>query len=127
MRPPERWPRRYAAASCRPLAGRDLGGTACAVPPEVVERHQLTLGELEALARALLPVFLAFLHTGVARQKSVLAQGWSKFRIETADGAGKPHAHRSGLPTDASAMRGSNHIHLLGEVCKLQRLGGVMQ
>jgi len=34
-------------------------------------REKLTLRELEALARALLAVLLALLHTGVARQKTI--------------------------------------------------------
>ena len=59
---------------CRLLAGRDLSGPTCVNPLEsagsldrVEEPKFLTLRELEALARALLPVLLAFLHTGIAR------------------------------------------------------------
>jgi hypothetical protein len=58
-----------SSLSCRRLAGRDLGRCACARRPELV----LALGELEALARAFLSVFLAFFHTGVAREKTVFA------------------------------------------------------
>jgi len=36
--------------------------------------RKLALGELEALARALLPVFLAFFHTGIARKKTVFPE-----------------------------------------------------
>ena len=50
------------------LAGRDLSGLTCAGPlelgtvPNESRPEKLTLGELEALARALLSVLLAFLH-----------------------------------------------------------------
>ncbi len=80
------------------LAGRDLGAAACAMAPEPDRRRKLrpkslppsslTLGELEALARALLAVLLAFLHTGIASQEAVLAKSGTQFRIEEADGAG---------------------------------------
>ena len=61
--------------SCRQLAGRDLvpskPGTEFVDASQSVRK--LTLRELEALARALLPVFLALFHTRVAREKTVLA------------------------------------------------------
>src|SRR5258705_83923 len=124
--------RRYAAASCRQLAGRDLGGIAFATPPELVAAgktplNSLTLRELEALACALLPVLLAFLHSGVARQKSVLAQSRPQFRVEAADRARESHAHRSRLSAHAAALSRGYDINLLGQARELQRLRGVMQ
>src|SRR5713101_7986114 len=80
--------RRHRTASCRLLAGRDLSGPTCASPLElglVPTRsgpQKLTLRELEALARALLSVLLAFLHSRIARQKSILAQRRPQLRIE---------------------------------------------
>jgi hypothetical protein len=56
---------------CRLLAGREF------VPSRKTGRDitlGLTLAELEALAGALLPVLLAFLHARIARQETVLAQ-----------------------------------------------------
>ena len=93
------------------LAGRDLGGLPKKLTggrlglrsveilrprqesgPQADNRHrkasktsghqQLALGELEALTRALLSVFLAFLHARIARQKSVLAKRRPQLRIE---------------------------------------------
>jgi len=49
--------------------------------------RSLPLAELEALAGALLPVFLAFLHARIARQKTVLAQTRAQFRIENGERA----------------------------------------
>src|SRR6202035_2881786 len=103
---------------CRLHAGRDLGGplarTAGArsyVPSKlgtqqiskqfadlaVQDRdicHRLALGELEALACALLAVLLAFLHAGIASQKSILAQRRTQFRIEHGNRACQAHEDR---------------------------------
>src|ERR1700726_1550641 len=93
-----------------------------------VKHHEkLTLRELEALACALLPVLLAFLHTGVARQKSVLAQCRAQFGVEAADRAGESHAPRSRLPANAAALGRGHNINLLGKARELQRLRGIMQ
>src|SRR5208337_3703019 len=131
------------------LAGRDLGAAACAMAPEPInslpstrveilrransallrmttQTKRLPLGELEALARALLAVLLAFLHAGIAGQKAVLAKCRAQFRVEAADGAGESHAHRAGLPADAAALGRGHDIHLLRDAGELQRLGGVM-
>ena len=43
---------------------------------------ELALAELEALAGALLPVLLAFLHARIARQESVFAQARAQLWIE---------------------------------------------
>ena len=64
--------------------------------------QRLALGELESLARALLSVFLAFLHARVARQKTVGAQRRPQLRIELRNRARQAHAHRAGLPADAT-------------------------
>src|SRR5215475_5321638 len=109
---------------CRRLAGHDLGelpkkltGGRCAPLARRISqgerRRKLTLRELEALARALLPVLLAFLHTGVARQKTVGAERGTQLRIEPRDGARQSHANRSGLPAYAAAVRGHDDIHLI--------------
>src|SRR6516225_8251145 len=83
----------YRTASCRQLAGHDLGEKARAFSPEVVmcrAQHAaqkidqpsgqtvcatpLALGELEAFAGALLPVLLALLHARITREKTVGAK-----------------------------------------------------
>src|SRR5690349_17565837 len=92
-------------------------------PPEVWAT-KLTLGELESLARALLPVLLAFLHAGIARQKSVGPQRRPQLRIEPRNRSRQPHAHRAGLPAHAAAVRGHYDVHLFDKARELQRLGG---
>src|SRR6202030_3302397 len=136
---------------CRLLAGRDLGGVACAKTPEfeaeyllnsvpsksrnhsripaVQDRgilHRLALCELEALARALLAVLFAFLHARIASQKSILAQRRAQFRIEHGNGSSQAHADRSSLPANSTALGGDDHIHLIVQVRELQRFSGIM-
>src|SRR6266478_8036749 len=92
-----------------------------------VRHHKkLTLRELEALARALLAVLFALLHTRVARQKTVGAQRGPQLRIEACDGARQSHAHRASLPPNAAAFRGHYDIDLVREAGELQRFGGIM-
>src|SRR5882672_4628905 len=103
---------------CQLLAGREFaasrkagrGRTCC-----------LTLAELEALAGALLPVFLAFLHARIARQKTVLAQPCAEFWIEDGERAGKPHAQRAGLAADAAAIHSGHDIHRIRRLGELHR------
>src|SRR3954447_26130126 len=71
-------------------------------------RSELTLGELEALAGALLPVLLSFFRTCIARQQSEGFQLTTQFRVEFDQGASNTHAGCSGLTTDTSAI-GENH------------------
>src|SRR5271157_1124121 len=131
------------------LAGRDLGAAACAEAPELInslpstrveilrransallrmttQTKRLPLGELEALARALLAVLLAFLHAGIAGQKAVLAKSGTQFRVEEADGAGQSHAHRAGLPADAATLGGGNNVNLFRDAAELERFDGVV-
>src|SRR6267154_4350176 len=125
--------RRHRTASCRLLAGRDLNGPTCANPLELgaapvlpEPQKKLTLRELEALARALLSVLLAFLHSRIARQKSVLAQRRPRLRIEPRNRSRQSHAHRASLSAHAAAMRRHYHVHLVRDIRKLQRLDRVM-
>src|SRR5712664_4465452 len=117
--------RRHRTAYCRLLAGRDLSGPTCVNPLELGSvptgpgPQNLTLRKLEALARALLPVLLAFLHSGVARQKSVLAQSRPQLRIEARDRSRQSHAHRASLPAHSAAMRRHHHVHLVRDVGEL--------
>src|SRR5882724_5393675 len=122
---------RHRTASCRLLAGRDLGRSARAHPPEFARAglrppEKLTLRELEALARAFLSVLLAFLHSRIARQKSVLPQRRPQLRIESRNRPRQSHAHRASLPAHTAAVRRHHYVHLVGNVRKLQRLDCVM-
>src|SRR5262249_35194487 len=108
-------------------AGHDLGGNSCEFPPELVQpAKRLTLGELESLSCALLPVLFAFLHTGIARQKTVLAQCRTQLRIESRNRAGEPHADRSSLTANAAAMRGHYDVNLVRQIRELHRLRRVV-
>src|SRR5713101_1682929 len=124
--------RRHRTASCRLLAGRDLSGLTCVnslelgAAPLLPEPQKLTLRELEALARALLSVLLAFLHPGIARQKSVLAQRRAQLWIKSRYRSRQSHAHRASLPAHAAAMRRHYHVHLVRDIRKLQWLDRVM-
>src|SRR6266849_341687 len=124
--------RRHRTASCRLLAGRDLSGPTCVSPlelgtsPALPGAKKLALRELEALARALLSVLLAFLHARIARQKSVLAQRRTQLWIELRDRPRQSHAHGAGLAANAATMRGHNHVHLVGDIRELQRLDRVI-
>src|SRR5580704_1682550 len=124
--------RRHRTAYCRLLAGRDLSGFSFLNPLELVATlalpgpQKLPLRKLEAFPRALLPVLLAFLHTGIARQKSVLPQSRPQLRIEPRDRSRQPHAHRASLPANATAMGGHLDVHLVRQAGKLQRLNRIM-
>src|SRR5258708_26632251 len=119
--------------SRRQLAGRDLvpvnrDGACCKARfrKRALQNRRLALRELEALTRALLAVFLALLHTGVAGQKTVGAQRGPQIWIELRNGARQSHADGTGLSTNAATMRGDNYVHLLGHVGEFERLSGVV-
>ena len=57
----------------------------------------ITLGELEALARALLPVLLPLLDPRVARQKAQLSSVVAQFDVELDQRAGNAQPERAGL------------------------------
>src|SRR5690349_9536050 len=86
----------------------------------------LTLRELEALARALLAVLLAFLHARIARQESVFPQCRPQFGVEPRDRAGESHANGPCLSASAAAVRRDHHIDLVSKIGEFQRLGGVV-
>src|SRR5579859_310887 len=115
-----------AVISAAGLSSSDRSSLQSPLPKAGATKPKLALGELEALARALLPVLLAFLHTGVTRQKTVLAQRSAQLRIELRDGARQSHADRTGLPADAAAIRGHHNVYLVREAREFQRLDGVM-
>src|SRR5580704_8155650 len=97
-----------------------------AAKPYHSQPSDLALGELEALAGALLPVLLALFHARIARKKTVGAQGGAQLRIVLGDGAREAHANGSGLTANAAAVHGAHDVDLIGEAGELQRLGGVM-
>jgi hypothetical protein len=124
--------RRHRTAYCRLLAGRDLSGFTFLNPLEFVATlaqpgpQKLPLRKLEAFPRALLPVLLPFLHTGIARQKSILPQSRPQLRVITRDRSRQSHPHCPSLPANAAAMRGDLDVHLVRQASKLQRLDRIM-
>src|SRR5258708_12141597 len=120
--------RRHGTASCRLLAGRDLSGPNFFGPlelgavPASPEPQKLTLRELEAFARALLSVLLAFLHARVARQKSVLAQRRPQLRIEPRNRPRQSHAHRAGFSAHAAAVPRHHSSPLFPSIREFHRL-----
>src|SRR5690348_169899 len=88
--------------------------------------RKLALGELEALARALLSVLLALFHTGIARKKTVLPERWTQLGIKPRDRARQSHPYRAGLPANAAAMSGDDYIHLVPQAGELERLCGIV-
>src|SRR5271154_2609226 len=79
---------------------------------EYQDSKRLALGELEALAGALLSVLLALFHARIARQKTVGAQRGTQFRVVARNGARQAHTHSSSLSANAAAMHGAHHVHL---------------
>src|SRR5205809_3389417 len=124
---------RLGTVSCRLLAGRDLDVAAFTATSEFAtdsrlrrSAKRLPLGELDSLSRALLTVLLAFLHARIAGEKTVLTQRRAQFRVEARNRPRQSHAHRSSLAANAAAMRGHNHVNLIGQASKLQRLDRVV-
>src|SRR5215472_3430706 len=70
---------------------------------------QLPLAELEALARTLLSVLLAFLAAGVARKHAFALQFRAQLGVELEQSAGDAQAHGTGLSIHASAIDGGDH------------------
>src|SRR5581483_6022392 len=86
--------------------------------------RNLALGELEALAGALLPVFLALFAARVAREKAFRLQLLAQLCIELEQGAGNAHADCVGLSVDAAAGDIGYHVKGGGSLGRNQRLLG---
>src|SRR5262249_56176649 len=95
-------------------------------PDGAIKPLRLALGELEALACALLPVLLALLHARIAREKTVFAQRRPQLRIEAGNGAGQSHTHGPSLTSRATAVGSDDDVHLIAKVGELERLPCVM-
>src|SRR5215470_1409567 len=89
----------------REAAAELVPGPAAPASPE-----RLSLGELESLSGALLPVLLALLHPRIPGQEAVLAQRRPELGVETGNGARKSHAHRARLPAGAAPVRRHHHF-----------------
>src|SRR3954454_24430240 len=93
---------------------------------------RLSLAELEAFARSLLTVLLAFLDPRVAGQEARLLQPLPQFDVELDQRPGDAQAQRPGLAGDAAAGDGRQHVELIRGFrpryrlldLRAQRLGG---
>src|SRR3989337_172819 len=86
---------------------------------------RLALRPLEALARPLLAVLLAFLHPGIAGQKTVLAQLRTQRRIGQRQRPRQPLADGARLAVAAAALDGNVGIELVGNAGEDQRPAGM--
>src|SRR4051794_5690963 len=90
-----------------PASSRSFNAIPFKVPPI------LAFAELEALARALLPVLLALLDARVARQEAFLLQLRPELQVVLDQGAGDAEAQRAGLAGDAAAGDRRQHVELV--------------
>jgi hypothetical protein len=82
----------------------------------------LSLRELEALARALLAIFLALFDAGIARDQTRLLQHRTKVSIEFHQRAGNAMPNRARLARRATAANINQQVKLGSRLSQLQRL-----
>src|ERR1700722_12320616 len=82
----------------------------------------LTLGELEALAGALLPVLFALVLARVARKHPQFLELAAQFRVELDQSAGNAQLRRAGLTRRSAACGGDQNIEFIGRFRSQQRL-----
>src|ERR1043165_8278554 len=82
---------------------------------------RLPFAELEALARALLPVLLALLDARVARQEAFLLQLRPELGVVRDERAGDAEAQRARLAGGAAAGNGREHVEFIGRFGHGQR------
>ena len=95
---------------------------AATAPTLQTSRGTLTFGELEPLARALLPVLLPLMLPRIAGQKAELLQLRPQFHIEFHQGSGDAQTDRARLTGDAAAGREDQQVELVGGLSGRQRL-----
>src|SRR5829696_4164475 len=90
-----------------PASSKSFNAMPLKLPP------RLSLAELEAFARSLLPVLLAFLDARVAGQEPRLLQPLPEFDVELDQRPGDSQPQRAGLAGDAAAGDGRQHVELV--------------
>src|SRR6516164_2317433 len=98
-----------------PASSRSFNAIPFKVPPN------LSFTELEALARALLAVLLAFLDARVARQEALFLELRTQLDVVFHERARDAEPERAGLPGDASARDRREHVELVGRLGYGQR------
>src|SRR3954471_13073421 len=102
------WPK------CTPASSRSFNAIPFKVPPLLTAIGTLPFAELEALARALLPVLLAFLDPRVAGQEAFLLELRPQFEVVLDQRPRDAEAQRAGLAGDAAAGNRREHVELIG-------------
>src|SRR4051795_3983485 len=109
-----------------PASSRSFNAIPFKVPPlltvPVPAMTALPFAELEALARALLPVLLAFLDARVARQEAFLLEARPQLEVVLDERAGDAEAQRAGLAGNAPARNRRQDVELIGRFGDEQRL-----
>jgi hypothetical protein len=82
----------------------------------------LSLRELEALARALLAVLLAFLSSRVASNQACFLESHAEIRIHHHKRARNPVPNSACLSGDATAVNAHYHVNFIDRVRQLKRL-----
>src|SRR5215213_10239413 len=99
----------------------ELKGGGLSFIPQV-HRSSLSLRELEALARALLPVLLALLDAGVARDQAGVLERGAQVCVELDQGACDAVANRAGLARGSAALDVDQDVEFAGRLRQLERL-----
>src|SRR5476649_2005868 len=98
-------------------AVRSTNGPSAGSPAGTGQR--LTLGELEALARARLTRLLAFLLARIAAKQARLLQGRPQGGIDLDESTGQSETQRTSLPNEAAPV--GLDLELLERIDRLQR------
>jgi hypothetical protein len=92
----------------------------CSIAPHL---QALTLGELDATSGTTETVLLAFLHTGVSGEVSVVAERLENFLVETAEGASDTHLACFALACRATARAADVQIDGVPMADKIEDIG----
>src|SRR3954470_24557169 len=90
-----------------PASSKSFNAMPLKLPP------RLSLAVLEAFARSLLTVLLAFLDARVAGQEARLLQPLPQVDVELDQRPGDAQAQRPGVAGDAAAGNGRQHVELI--------------
>jgi len=88
-------------------------------------KDKLAFRELEALACALLAVFLSFMLAGIASQKAEMLELASQLDIEFDQGTSNTKARRARLPADSAAAGENQYVETISRFGCEQRLADI--
>src|SRR5687768_9236505 len=106
-----------------PASSKSFNAIPLKFPPSFASPIKLLpFAELEALARALLPVLLALLDPRVAGQEAFFLEPRPQLEVVLHERARDAEAQRAGLPGDAAAGDRRQHVELVRRFGDGQRL-----